>query len=422
MNKLNLNKFISYITIISLLAVFGQAPVAKAAWWNFGKKDDTPEISDLKFNRFGAENADEFLIMGKDMLDHGRIIIRGKADAGPGKVGKVEISLDGGTTWKNATLGDRGNFNYEFAATPGQEFDFRIKALSTTGKSSDIEDHSFMLMISPESVKDAVKKMFTDVIQKYMQEDYSGFMNMVHSDFEGNRSELEDAVSDDFRFFDNIRIVPTITRIIAFDDSMEVYFTFTRQVFATKTGQLLNDSAASSTVFKMDSDGTYKLAELAAPLIFGVSRPTEVATSVTEEAVGQQVLSVDLDGNASKTAQADELSETSAGVTEESGSITTDWWYFDFSMGTENASSGDIQFEHNAIIGNGLKLLSTSFDYVTQVPAGPYTDVMLGVNAGDTIAVELADGNYALLEITNVTAMTSISFRYKYQPNGTRNF
>lgn len=422
MNILNTKKLKAALLLAVCLTIF--APAASfGAWWDFGKKNDLPEVTDLKFNKFSADNVEERLTLGRDTLDAGMVIIRGRADAGDGVIGKVEISFDGGQKWQSATLGDRGNFTYEFKPTLGEEYEFRIKALSTTGKASDLEDHSFVFSVSEKSDEDAVRKAFAELLAHYMREDYSSFMALVSEDFEGNKGELEDAVSDDFSFFDNIRIDPSITRIVAFDNSYEVYFTFNRQLLATKSGTLLKDSAATSMILKREGD-TFKLREMAAPLIFGVSNPSEIATSVTGESVGQEVIVVDRDGNASKNALPDQVQNISGGVPEENGTISTNFWYFDFDLGSEDSNNGDVMFEFNALFpSGGITELATSFDSTTQVPEGPYPgQPAFNLAVGKVFAVQRTDHTYVLMEITAVDPGNSVSFRYKHQTDGSRNF
>jgi hypothetical protein len=90
---------------------------------------------------------------------------------------------------------------------------------------------------------------------------------------------------------------------------------------------------------------------------------------------------------------------------------------------------GDIMLFHMELLLNtgvtGQKI-SGSFDSLSAAPETGYQSApIFNLVAGNVVAIKLLNGKYALLEITSLSpgAPTFVlQFRYKYQPNGSRNF
>lgn len=422
-----------------LIAIF-LVPAAQAAWWEFGRSESEPVITDLKFNRVDVARAEDKVVLTREDLDSGLITLRGRAEVRRGLIGLVELSLDGGQKWIKATLGERGAFTHEMRLDMEREYDFRIRAITTTGQKSDEEDHSFLVKITAANTQEEVRQAFMTLLRAYMDENRSAFMRLVSKDFEGNEAALEDAITDDFRYLDNIRIEPQISRVAQFDKTYEVYFTFNRQV-QPRSGVPLRDAAATIAGFVREGDG-FKLSRLAAPLIFGLSGASEIATSVTAQSVGTTVISLNPStGTASTGAQGSLPGGSSASI--ETGSATlfasnNPCTAFSFEGGDTFPGQdclgafpdGDLRVEFNLMFlraGNQAQLLGSSFNTTTQAPAAGYGGGPFGLSAGQVYAFQLLGGKYAILEITSISPVVigtsnNISIRYKYQPDGSRNF
>jgi hypothetical protein len=435
------HRFRAFGSLVLLMALLLLAPGSRAAWWEFGRTDGEPVILDLKFNRVDVVRAEDRVVLGREDLVNGVLTLRGRAEALRGLIGLVEFSLDGGRKWTPATLDERGAFTSEMRLDLDREYDFRIRAITTTGLKTDEQEHSFLLKVMASNPQDEVRRAFQQLLQAYMQENRVAFMRLVSADFEGNESALEDAITDDFRYLDNIRIEPQISRVAQFDRSYEVSFTFNRQVTSTRSGQVLRDSAASTVSFVREGDG-FKLSRMAAPLIFGLSGASEVATSVTTQSAGTTVISIHPDTGAATTAAlGNSVPGSSSSV--ESGSAVlfasnNPCTAFAFDGGDTFAGQnclgafpdGDFRIEFNLMFlrtGNQAQLLGSTFNSTTQVPATGYGAGPFGgpLAVGSVYAFQLLGGKYALLEITSVSPATggqNFRIRYKFQPNGSRNF
>ncbi len=417
-NRIDKNGFTLLLVLFYLGVMLLTATPGQARWWIFGKQESIPEFTSIKFNSINVENVDEQITLAREDLVDGGITIRGQAEEDKGIIGKVEVSFDGGETWHKAVLGDRGMFTLEFRPELQREYEFRIKALSTAGKVSDPDDHSFTFTVDTRPNTDNIKAVFNELLRFYMAEDQAGFMGLVHPDFEGDRAALEDAVSDDFLFFDNIRIEPNITRIVPFDGNYELYFTFNRQVQVANSGRLLKDSAASSMTFARGSG--FRLFGMAAPLIFGVSNPADVATNVTEESIGSEVLGCNNDGDCGLAEQGDDT-ETNGGSAETA--TLADGQGIFLPTGALGAWDGDIIFEINIFfMGTNVSwaaMPNNSFDTATQAPAGPYDQLNPApATTGSTFAVKLADGTYGIVEVDQLTGTPTCVINYKYPVSG----
>jgi hypothetical protein len=441
---------------LAAILLFGCVQSAIGAWWEFGRREGEPVITELRVNTVDATRLVDNVVLSREDLVSGVVTIRGRAEVRQGVIGLVEYSIDGGRTWRTATLGDRGMFVIELKPDVGRSYAVTVRAITTVGKQTDDADYSFKLEVGTGNTTEEVRSTFLRMLEAYRGKNRSEFMRYVSDDFEGIVSALDEAVSNDFRNFDNIRIEPNITRISPFGGGFEIYFTFNRQVYSTRNGRLLKDAAASTMMFRREAQG-YRLTRLAAPLIFGVSNPTDVATSVTTQSVGQQVITVNPTTGAATTATQAATAPTgsSAVSTLDTGSRTMtfstvpgptfNFNSFEFGTGGTVYSTGATANSPAAFLFQGdfalggqnihfknavqARTCGTTFSALLTAPTSGYT-------AGPTTIGPLAAGQcwvfstvgprYGAIEITNFTTNcpaaacnSSVSFRYKYQSDGT---
>ena len=404
---------------------------AHAAWWEFGRESSEPYFTSLQFNSLDSARLDDGIVLSPDDLQSGSIVVRGQAQVGRGDIGLVEISIDEGKKWEAAKLDDRGMFTWEFKPEMGRDYLFQIRAISTTGVSTGAEENDFHLLVLSINGTAEAKDTFRKMLDAYTHKNRSGFMDFVSNSFEGNISALEDALVDDFRWLDSIAIQANITRVVSNHGVFELYFTYNRQVRSMRSGQFLKDSAASVVGFRRTAKGM-KLVRMSAPLIFGVSDTANIATYVTGQAVGQNVLTLDpFTGSASLGSQGETASASSTSGTQfltlnQSYNFDTD------SVANEGpgpAVQGDIKPEVGVVFtrnGVGAQGITCPISSTTSAPAGGYLaqPYLLNAQAGKCFAMEMLPGPmYALVEIVSYNMATGdLTFRYKYQPSGGRNF
>lgn len=417
-----------------LLCLMIVAQTTSAQWWRFGADAGQPVFSDLLFNNVSALRVDRSLQFSPDDLDQRKISVRGRAEVGQGKIGRVEASLDDGVSWTAIPVGDRGLFAFEFVPEIERAYRFKIRALSTTGQSSDEAEHAFEFKVVKEDNRALAKAAFQQLLDRYMARDRSGFMSLVSREFLGNETALDSALGNDFRFFDSIRIDPTIQRMAASDNRWTIYFNFRRQVRSVRSGQTLNDQAMTSVTLIREGDG-YKLMELSAPLIFGVSDPSNVATFVAGESVGTMVLSVDDEGTVSKKKQGQEITPTgsssSASLRSGNFNLTLAQGFSLFSYATVPSTGAyafgleqpgsSTEFMLGSEVSECEDLGVNTLSAITSVPAVLANNCPMNANdvVGRILAVRLSDGSYALIR---GISQSPRSFEYKHQRNGSPNF
>lgn len=417
--------------LMLFLATFLSSVGTHAAWWEFGRESNEPSITDLRFNSVDAARLDDAMVLGPEDLQNGVIVVRGQAQVGRGEIGLVEISLDGGKTWNAANLADRGLFTWEFRPEIGRDYVFRVRAISTTGVSTGPEDHDFHLLVTSADGTSEAKALFRKLLDAYQNKDRTGFMKLVSDSFEGDISALDDALTSDFRWLDSIAIQTNVSRVVSNSGLFELYFTYNRQVRSTRSGQFLKDSAASTVGFRRGTGGM-KLVRMSAPLIFGVSDTGYVATSVTNQAVGQNVLVIDpYTGNSSTQAQG----ERTASTVETGTKTLAGMQSYNFDTDTISGdglppTQGDFILEWTQLIfraGVRGQQIAGPLSSVNLAPATGYVDGPLNnVAAGNVYALQIIPGpKYAVIEVVSVTPGPmggTLTFRYKYQPSGGRNF
>ncbi|MBT4888646.1 MAG: hypothetical protein HON65_03730, partial [Rhodospirillales bacterium] len=310
----------SYLVALSLILAF--SGTAKAAWYNFARQNDTPEITELTFGKYNLEELVEIFRIPAEDVSNSILVIRGRAEVMDGVIGSVRYSLDGGDTWEKAQLDRSGYFYFELRPDIGREYYFQIQAMDTTGKASDSSDGAFTFILEENRSEEIALATFQNLLNQYTDQNASAFMQMVSDDFDGDMFALEDALDTDFESLSSIIIKPTISRVIAQGKDVEVLFTFERSVHAINDGTVLTDNSQSSMTFRRTEEG-YKLYSMAAPLIFGVSGTSEVASTVDFGSVGDEVLVVSsTTGAAAVSEQSEDVADSTSDVV--SGSVTID--------------------------------------------------------------------------------------------------
>lgn len=420
----SVNRQRQFLHGILALLLFAVAQTATAQWWRFGSDSAQPVFSDLLFNNVSALRVDRSLQFSPEDLDQRKIAVRGRAEVGQGKIGRVEASLDDGANWTAIPVGDRGLFAFEFVPEIERAYRFKIRALSTTGQSSDEAEHAFEFKVVKEDNRALAKAAFQQLLDRYMARDRSGFMSLVSREFLGNETALDSAIGNDFRFFDSIRIEPTIQRMAASDNRWTIYFNFRRQVRSVRSGQMLTDQAMTSVTLIRDGDG-YKLQELAAPLIFGVSDPSNVATYVTGEAVGRPVLTVNEKTGEASTQTQGQTTESSGGSGRvDSGSVDLNMgqgYSFRTSAKVNNVQpGGDFAFGgfFELFLGNEVEAAAVLGSFsLSQPPAinpGALTPGLefVHLQVGQVIGMKLVSGKYALVRLAAQTGQDTRRFEY----------
>lgn len=291
---------------VAVFAAGLAVPSARAAWYDFAKNENAPEIAEFNLAGRQLENLVELLEIYTDELKAGKLVVRGKAETTRGRIGAVLVSVDGGANFTKAKLERSGAFFFDFTPVIDKEFTLQVKVLDTTGRGSDPAAGAIRAVLRQDKSREDALALFQSLLDLYKKKDRDGFMALVSESFEGSRAALVEGLENDFSNLDSIDIQPSVSRIGRTGGMVEIQFSFNRRAQArasgSKGGRMLTDKSRTSMTFIREGE-TMKLYAMAAPLIFGLGASGEVATSVDPSAEGDQVLTVTAEGDAVKVEQ-----------------------------------------------------------------------------------------------------------------------
>ncbi len=433
----------------------------EAKWWIFGASENEVTINYLYLNNASYDELGPKVTIYKETLPDGMIVLKGKASVKKGKIGGVRVTINNKEKWEDAKLSERGDFEYRFKAETGKTYVVYIEVMDTTGKTNDIEATRKEIVISEQNIQTAIKDVLDKMVDAYRREDASTFMTYVSDDFAGDAVNLDRAIRKDFTLFDNIDLRYTINNITSGQKGLVfVSINYNRMVISAKTGKSYTDRGTTEFVFKIGDNGP-KVFSMKNPLIFGLSDAGNVATGVVRVASQDKILVVDDRGNVDTKPfeEAIKIITEEESISEaQSGTFTLETSCSDPSIGIyvcvcsgfifedgrvtngiPPAYNGtyddyDIYLEINIMFLNtgvaGVDLGIKSINEITEVPATGYTltDIPVQGNIGRAYALRLANGKYAVIEIVSYTEISSsplhtkATFKYKYQPDGSRRF
>jgi len=432
------------IIIVLLLLSFSPAMNAEAKWWIFGKSDVGVSTRYIYINNLSYDELGDKVTIYQESLLEGKVFIRGKGSAGKNQIGAVQISLDGKQSWQKAKVTSNGSFNFSFTPEVDHTYELYVKILDTTGKSSDVEASRKELMISTDDIQNQVYKTLDQLIKAYQDEDSFAFMRQVSDDFVSGAAILDSAIRQDFTTFDNIRLHYTLNNVTrASGGNLFVAISFSRMVTSSRSGETFSDQATTEFVFKLEN-GVPKIYSMKNPLVFGLSDAGEVATGTINSGDNSEVLVVDSTGTVElrPISEIGDDSSSGSGLVPPAATPTATITLSDaggwppdegFMLATGVITaplSGDLYLETNLVWSNtGAEMLSlgaTAIESITSVPSAGYVaGGSIFVVVGDSYAIRLSSGNYALIQFTNYTDVggnTTVTLKYRYQSDGSQNF
>jgi len=454
-----MNKAMIKIIFASFIVMILFSGKVEAKWWIFGASEDEVTINYLYLNNYSYDELGPKVTIYKETLPDGMIVLKGKASVKKGKIGGVRVTINNKEKWEDAKLSERGDFEYRFKAEAGKTYVVYVEVMDTTGKTNDIEATRKEIVVSEQNIQSAIRSVLDKMVEAYRREDGNTFMSYVSEDFAGDVVNLDRAIRRDFTLFDNIDLRYSINNITSGDKGLIfVSINYNRMVISTKTGKSYTDRGTTEFVFKIGDKGP-KVYSMKFPLIFGLSDAGNVATGVVRTVSQDKVLVVDDKGNvdtkpldeAVKIMKEESISEVQSGTftletKEISQGILRFMHCFGFVFEDNIRTDGippayggtydnyDVYLEINLLFLNSgvsaVDLGIKNINDIKEVPATGYTSQPIPVqgNIGRAYALKLANGKYAIIEIVSFTLISSsplhtkATFRYKYQPDGSRKF
>lgn len=436
-------KNIFYRLCVIGVMLFLLAGTADAKWWIFGKAGEDVGLKYLYINDMSFDEKDAKITIYRDTLPDGMLHIRGQATAKRNKIGAVNITTDGKTSWQAATLSKDGTFIFSFKPKVNTAYDLYVEVLDTTGKNNKVDETHKLLTISDLNMMDEVKAVLDKMVEAYDNEKPMQFMTYVSPDFAGDDVVLERAIRKDFTAFDNINLRYTISTIASDPKGrIAVSILYDRSLISTKDGKSYRDKGTTQFVFEASS-GTLKVWSMKVPLIFGLSDAANVATGATYIAGNTQIIIVDANGNTALKpfSEAIKIIQQDGEVSQEK-SVTlraTSFNQFEgFIFADEERTS---ETEGNNLIGDfallpegpqmiviflhaGVTIAPMGDKKLSEITEAPDTGYMQFAQGreGSSYAIKLTNNTYGAFEIVSITGggggSGTVLIKYKYQPNG----
>lgn len=429
-----------FAIMMFLLALTG---VAEAKWWIFGQSNEEVSFSYLYLNSVSYDESGLKTSVPKSSLVDGQLRINGRAKIGKGKIGGVRVSLDDRATWQEAKFAEDGTFEFRFRPELGKTYILYVEVTDTAGKANDVEKTRKELTIIESNAQQLVRASLDELLAAYRAEDPARFMKLVSTEFTGDSANLDRAIRKDFSAFDNIDIRYTLNNV-TLDPAGRVFvsITFNRSVTSSRSGKTLKDSGATEFIFKLE-EASAKVYSMKNPLIFGLSDPESVATGTVNSPSNKNNISLatngDIslcdtgvcDGGGAGIARSITLRSTSfnsfQGFIFADGDITSETdtsnLTGDFSIMVEGGQMAFINVRNGVTIKD---MGVTTLDQIRTADETGYQTFAHGTQ-GHSYVFKLPNNTYAAIEIISLSAGGggfggTAMFRYKYQPNGTRQF
>lgn len=452
MRRLRLSNLLVTTLVIIFSAFVGQIQ-SEAKWWIFGVSEDEITVKYLFLNNVSYDELGQKVTLFRDNLQDGNIVIRGKATVKTGTIASVRITLNNKETWQDATVSEDGAFEFRFRPELNKTYIVYIEIMDTRGKTNDIESTRKEITVSERNITAMVKEVLEAMAEAYRREDAGRFMSYVADDFAGDAVNLDRAIRKDFSLFDNIDLRFTINNVASGSKGIVVSINFNRSLVSSRTGKLLSDRGITEFVFK-HGEGGLKVYSMKFPLIFGLSDASNVATGVLQSPSNEPTIVVDDKGNVVKEPFDQAVKTVMEGTALETGTFTLnfkvitggilaqgfnfkDGEVIDFSSWPPPTevdmciSLAEIEFNSGTKAKNLGKI---GINNVREVPESGYDITYINSNnnppptvIGNVYALKLRDGKYALIEIMDwnvdhLAHFSRASFKYKYQPDGSRRF
>ncbi len=288
------------------------------------------------------------------------------------------------------------------------------KAVIGMTEASDDETAVETSLLSTDDIKQAALKTLFDLANAYSQKMRSAFMRLVSDNFRGDLFAFEDALLKDFRNYRDVNLDFIPDTVTVEGTEAEVGFRYNMSVVNDQGTQTLY-SGTSAYEFGLE-DGKMKLVRMATPILFGNSLPQ--SENPIAKPQGTDVIDM---GSAP--------GESGTSVVTGEGTLTQGVSGFRFSSESNmTETSADVFMRGTGTgleinVGGGLDALGTgSLSTVTSLTSDPSDQFIDPIQVGDLVAVKTLDGKYAVIRITGIVTNVSISFEYKYQPNGSTSF
>lgn len=203
---------ISGVVVLSLLSLaWGAAPSPHGS-----------SITSAKIGKKELKGADELTIIKEDLTRDRKALIVGLADGAGSQVEKVEVSLNGGQTWNEAT--GKEEWQYGFSPLPHYTYHLTFRVTNADGVVSNPKKFGVtQLTYLPITLSELIQQLADELAKAYMSKNVERYMDLIsrgYQNYPSGRHRLRKAIENDFKSLNNIVLRFTVNQIFELEGAI----------------------------------------------------------------------------------------------------------------------------------------------------------------------------------------------------------
>ncbi|MFA6600003.1 MAG: hypothetical protein WC352_03205 [Candidatus Omnitrophota bacterium] len=404
------------------------------------------QLTDVRLNTRRLDSASGEVVITNSDLVAGAVEITARLSS-TDRIEKLLVSEDDGRTWNEIPL--NANISYRFYPVPDKLYQLVLRIRTNDGQEAMLPffPNLFGIIHQPIKYEDLVVATTKKLAEAYETQDLGKFERLIARDFIGDRVFLAEGVRYDFDMFMNIRLMIFVNRIEVRGNTYIADTKWDKTQTPRQTGQDQKTTGRTTMIFVLE-DGEMKIQNLRGNLIYATLSPqiaesSGLSQTVVEEIRVAEVERIPVQPGAGETqdsggASSSQIETGTFSLVQTDMMAAADGWIqeYDFTAKRVNPLGAGVlgpvyDFRRN-FNGNELQVNASNgivdmggvgIDTVTEVPLSGYT-TSVGALEGNTYAIKLADGTYALVQSTSWAGALgeTTNFRYRHQKDGTRTF
>ena len=185
------------------------------AAWGLGAAADEPSITTAMIGTKNLMGTAQVTIIKDDLTRERKALIVGLAEGGGPPAERVEVSLDGGQTWKEATGGEK--WHYEFLPLPNYTYYLTLRVFNADGIASNPKRFGITrLTYLPITFSELIQRQADELARAYMSKDLQRYMGFISRDYQNiprGWHRLRRSIENDFKSLNNIALRFTVNQV-----------------------------------------------------------------------------------------------------------------------------------------------------------------------------------------------------------------
>lgn len=174
-----------------------------------------PDITAATIGTKQLLKASEVTVIKDDLAADRAIVIVGTAEGGGPQVERVEVSLDGGQTWKAAE--GRARWQYRFSPLPNYVYLLTFRVTNAAGAVADQKRFGITrLTYLPITLTELIQQRADELARAYMSKDMERYMRLISREYQSMPAgvfRLRRSIENDFRSLNNINLRFTVNQV-----------------------------------------------------------------------------------------------------------------------------------------------------------------------------------------------------------------